>query len=255
MKKYFFLLLPFFFFSIIAWSQNVGIGTSAPAYKVDVIGKIHSTGDIYTDSYVGIGTTTPAYKLQVTDGSIAIFSSTDTKTWYFNYSATGNYFQLSEAGIPRLAVANGGNVGIGTTTPAARLDVNGLIHTSNNLAVDGTASVGGDLTVNNGKGILASYNGTQYKYYTQESSVHAVLGAFGTSIEGTIAWPSGLFTSPPNVLVGDITSTGGTVGTLFRVLLVTYDVTNNNCHFRLINTSNGSVDYNITWRISYIGSY
>ena len=228
-------------------AQNVGIGTSVPAYKVDVVGRIHSTGDIYTDGYLGIGTTTPAYKLQVNDGSLAIFNSSDVKTWYFNYSASGNYFQLSEGGISRLVVANGGNVGIGTTTPSAKLDVVGTAE------VTGDASIGGNLTVNNGKGIVRSWNGSQIKYYTQESTVHAVLGAFGTSIEGTIAWPSGIFTSAPQILVGDITSIGGTAGTLFRVQLVCYDATTSSCHFRLINTSNGAVDYNITWNIVYIG--
>ncbi|RZK40104.1 MAG: hypothetical protein EOO61_06740 [Hymenobacter sp.] len=228
-------------------AQNVGIGTSAPAYKVDVVGKVHSTSDIITDGYLGIGTTTPAYKLQVNDGSMAIFSSTDVKTWYFNYNSTSNYFQLSEGGINRLTVANGGNVGIGTTTPSAKLDVVGT------AGVSGDAAIGGNLTVNNGKGILRSWNGAQIKYYTQESTVHAVLPAFGTSIEGTIAWPSGIFTAPPRVLVGDITAQGGTVGTLWRVQLIPYDATTSTCHFRLINTSNGAVDYNITWNIVYLG--
>ena len=209
-----------------------------------MIGRIHNTGDIITDGYIGIDlttTTTPPYKLTVQDGSIAIFNSSDTKTWYFNYSSSGNYFQLAESGIPRLIVANGGNVGIGTTTPSSLLDV------------AGNAEINGNLTVNNGKGIVRSWNGTQIKYYTQESSVHAVLGAFGTSIEGTIAWPSGIFTTPPNILVGDITSIGGTVGQLFRVQLIPYDATTNSCHFRLINTSNAAVDYNITWNIVYLG--
>ncbi len=236
------------------FAQNVGIGTSVPAYKVDVIGKIHSTDNIMTDNYVGIGTTNPIYKLQVNDGSIAIFNSADTKTWYFNYSSTGNYFQLSEGGVPRMVALNGGNIGINTTAPAYKLDVNGTANVETNLTVGGNATVDGNLTVNNGKGIVRSWNGSQIKYYTQESSVHAVLAAFGTSIEGTIAWPSGIFTNPPQILVGDITSTGGSTGQLFRVQIVCYDATTNNCHFRLINTWNGPVDYNITWNIVYIGN-
>jgi hypothetical protein len=253
MKSIFLCLLLLASTGISVFAQNIGIGTSVPAYKVDVVGKMHSTGDIYTDQYIGIGTTTPPYKLTVQDGSIAIFNSSDIKTWYFNYNSSGNYFQLSEGGINRLTVLNGGNMGIGTTNPAYKLDINGTANVATNLTVGGTTAIEGNLTVNNGKGILRSWNGTQIKYYTQESSVHAVLPAFGTSIEGTIAWPSGIFTSPPNILVGDITSTGGSTGQLYRVQLVCYDATTTSCHFRLINTWNGAIDYNITWNIVYIG--
>ncbi|RYY30812.1 MAG: hypothetical protein EOP46_21215 [Sphingobacteriaceae bacterium] len=249
------LLMLFFAAATLSetFAQNIGLGTVSPAYKLDVVGKIHSSADILADGFVGIGTTNPAYKLTVQDGSLAIFNSSDTKTWYFNYSSTGNYFQLSEGGVARIAVANGGNVGINTTTPAYRLDVNGTANVETNLTVGGTTAVTGNLTVNNGKGIVRSWNGSQIKYYTQQSTVHAVLGPLGTSIEGSIAWPAGIFNTPPNILIGDITSTGGAVGPLYRVQIITYDATTNNCHFRLINTSNGSVDYNITWNIVLIG--
>ena len=72
---------------------------------------------------VGIGTTNPLYKFQVTDGPLALYNSTDSKAWFFNYASIPNYFFLSEDGITRLVVANGGNVRSGTSTPSAKLDV------------------------------------------------------------------------------------------------------------------------------------
>jgi hypothetical protein len=150
--------------------------------------------------------------------------------------------------------ASAQNVGIGTATPASTLDVNGTTNVASNLTVGGNTSVAGNLTVNSGKGILRSWNGTQLKYYTQQVSAHAVLGAFGTSIEYTLSWPAGIFNSNPTILIGDITSIGGTLGTLYRVQMITYDATATSCHYRLINTSNAAVDYTITWNVVFIGN-
>ena len=302
MKK---LSLVFFSIGIAvtaARAQNVGIGNNSPDHKLDVTGTIKASDDVIAARFIGAGTPIPLYKLHVTDGAIAITNSLDLKTWYFNYNSAGNYFQLTENAIPRLVIANGGNVGIGTNAPTAKLEVNGAARVATTLNVGGAASIDGNitaggsaaieqnitvggtatidgkitvggpatingnvtaggtvavegnLTVNNGKGVLRSWNSSQVKYYTQEATVQAVLGPLGTSGEGTIAWPAGIFTSAPNVLVGDITSIGGSTGPLFRVQIVTYDATTTSCHFRLINTSNSAVDYTITWNLVLIGN-
>jgi hypothetical protein len=240
MKKYYFVLQIFIFLSLRGFSQNVGIGNSSPIYKLDVNGIFHTANNAYVDGLLGVGTTNPSYKLQVNNGPIALFNTTDLKAWYFNYSTSG-LFYLSESGLTRLVVANGGNVGIGTTAPAAKLDVAG----------DGNVS--GNLTVSGNKGIIRNAAGNaQLRYYTRTASFTAILPAFGTSAEGSIGFSG--FTNPPQVMVGDIVSTGGTVGELFRVQLVIYDVTATGCHCRLINTSSGPVNYGITWNIICVGN-
>ena len=243
MKKIFITLQIVAALSVNVSGQNVGIGISTPVYPLDIQGNMHTYNNAYFDGFVGIGTTNPGYKLQVNNGGIAFYNSTDAKTWLFNYSSVSNYFYLSESGATRMVVLNGGNVGIGTSAPTAKLDV------------EGTANISGNLTVNGDKGVLYNNAGSApLKYYTRQAAFTAILGAFGTSVEGGIGYASAGFTNPPQVFVGDIVSTGGTVGELFRVQLVIYDVTATSCHARLINTSNGPVNYNITWNLICIGN-
>ena len=241
MKKSFIMLVIATGLSLTAIAQNVGIGVSSPIYKLDIAGALHASSNAYFDGIVGVGTTSPGYKFQVNNGAIALYNTTDAKAWTLNYTSGSNYFYLSENAATRMVIANGGNVGIGTTSPAVKLDV------------AGDANVTGNLTVSGNKGLLRNAAGSaQLRYYTRTAAFTAILPAFGTSAEGSIGFSG--FTNPPQVMVGDIVSTGGTVGQLYRVQLVIYDVTANSCHARLINTSNGPVNYNITWNIICIGN-
>lgn len=257
MKHVFVFLLSAGFFATAA-AQNVGIGTSLPNHKLDVVGSIHSSTNGYFDNAIGINTTnilSSTYKLQVNNGAIALYNTNDLKTWYFNYSSASNYFYLSEGGTSRLVVANGGNVGIGNANPSVKLDVSGSLNVVNNVTVGGVETVAGDIVVNGNKGIVRSTNGTQLKYYSQQAAFYAVgLPAFGTSVQVNIAWAAGLFNNPPKVMVGDIVTTGGTLGQLWRLQLIPYGVTATGCKAVIINTSNAAVNYDVTWNIICIGN-
>ena len=255
MKKNFFTLISVAL-AIGAIGQsggNVGIGTALPAYKLDVAGIINSSSDTYVGGYFGVGTKTPAYKIQVQDGSVALYNSTDSKYWVMNYSSSGNSFNINEDGTSRLVIANGGNVGIGTTAPSAKLDVNGSAEVNGALTVNGTASISGALTVKTNKGVMYSAAGsTPIRYYTRSAAFTLInLAAHSLSAEGSIGFSG--FTGTPQVFVGDIVSNGGTTGPLYQLQLVIYNVTSSGCKCRILNTSNSTINQNITWNIMCIG--
>jgi hypothetical protein len=163
-------------------NNNVGIGTAAPGYKLDVSGTGRFTQPVivgaptldghaatknYVDSTigggsgstvgywtmsganiynsnttgnVGIGTTNPSVKthIQATDARLRVdsttsgnipylqlFNSGDSKYGALGYDTTNEEFIFSPQGSIRMVIESSGNVGIGTTAPAYKLDVTG----------------------------------------------------------------------------------------------------------------------------------
>jgi hypothetical protein len=195
------------------------------------------------DGAVGIGTSTPSYKLQVNNGSLALYNSTDDKFWSIEYNSGANIFAIRENGTSRLAILNGGNVGIGTSAPTFKLDV------------AGSGNFDGPLYVNGDKGVVHNANSsTNLKVHLFTTlKFTAILGGHGLSGEGSIGFGGG-FTSPPRVFVGDIESTGGSAGELYRVQLIVYGCTTNSCKVRLLNTSPNPVNYDIYYNMVAIGN-
>ncbi|MBC7937661.1 MAG: hypothetical protein H7Y86_20115 [Rhizobacter sp.] len=226
---------------------NVGIGTNDPLYKLDVFGTSRITENLYVTGNIGIGTTTSNYRLQIDNGAMAIFNTTDNKVWAFNYNSSANYFQLTEGGIGRIVVANGGNVGINTTTPVSKLDVNGTMNVETNLSVGGNISMAGNGLLYN------AASSAKLRYFTKQVSFAVTaVGPHGIGPEGVISYTG--FTSPPVIIVGNLVSSSGSAGVLYKCELVVYDVTATSAKARVSNTSSTTITQSSTWNVVCIGN-
>jgi hypothetical protein len=174
-----------------ASTDNVGIGISLPASKLDVADTIQVTGDDAGSSSLFFG------------------DSSDTNAGYILYNHASNYMSFRTNGTGEdLRLDSSGNFGIATTSPTQKLDVNGNIQTSGNLII-GTSGNGIDFSATSGTGTSELFDdyeegtwsgaitdGTTDKtftgYYTKIGNTVYIKGGkeniqqSGTALSGTI---------------------------------------------------------------------
>ena len=120
---------------------KVGIGTTVPAEKLDVVGNIKLSGSLLipgtgTDFFsIQNLTTGNDSEVRLVVGDNALDGEADRLTiGAMNWAAGGAWY-------PRFTVMSSGNVGIGTTTPTTKLDVAG------DAKISGATTLQGDVTV------------------------------------------------------------------------------------------------------------
>lgn len=112
--------------SNLSFATAIGAGAFVTASNSIVLGR--TTGG--TLDNVGIGLANPTFKLHVVDaGNTGLRVQTNAGGGTVASFGGNGDFQVDAVNVPggRFIVQQGGNVGIGTATPQAKLDVNGII--------------------------------------------------------------------------------------------------------------------------------
>jgi hypothetical protein len=157
-----------------------------------------------SDGYVGIGTSSPSQLLEIR-GAAARIRITDTDTagttgieFVDSNSVVdaeieiGNgsqYFAIKTGGAEAMRIISTGGVGIGTSSPASTLDVNGTI-TGTSLDINGNADFSGNLN-------LSRSGGTSLTRTTNTDYI-AINSGSGTAFGSNIVLYAGSHASLPN---------------------------------------------------------
>jgi hypothetical protein len=126
-------------------NTNVGIGVTAPSYPLSVVGAGGSGLNQGAAEFANNGSDTAVRINNTSSGghTYTLFSSGAGSTL-----GAGNFnLYDATAGQPRLSVNSTGNVGIGTTSPEAVLNVVGNSPTNTQLHLQGSGNAGGGLRV------------------------------------------------------------------------------------------------------------
>ncbi|TAG53786.1 MAG: hypothetical protein EAZ27_10170, partial [Cytophagales bacterium] len=124
-------------------NKRLGIGTNAPANKLEVNGNI-TTSPATANQYVKSGGFMSNQIGQVSD-----FGANDVGM----YGIVGGHLRIVSGGANSIFVQNGGNIGIGTSTPNSKLDIaGGALLISNGFANNtarptvGTSRIAGEVS-------------------------------------------------------------------------------------------------------------
>ena len=154
-------------------SGNVGIGTTSPYAKL-MLSVAASASDVHA--------------LEITnntDASFAVYLRNNITT----LSAGGAGNMVFSNSSERMRITSGGNVGIGTSSPAYKLDVAGNIRTQDSLYVDNSAGTGGIFRVDGFSDYLYFYGDTSniagYRFGSDIVGIKMQIGTNGNVLIGT----------------------------------------------------------------------
>ena len=187
-------------------SGNVGIGTTSPAQKLEVAGQILMSGTTNASAYLGgiasswsgnaqyptlYGSDVSRWVMHINphisyvvsgsngyagamNGATVRFASDTAATTYWDHGIGVNSvgidrYSIGRTGVSLMAISSSGNIGIGTTNPAVRLDYGNSLNQAFHLHTNTTDYYGFNMTQYDGQGYstnIFSGNGGFIKFRT-----------------------------------------------------------------------------------------
>ena len=188
---------------------NVGIGTTSPGYKLDVVGTSTATTlSLGSNSYVAdpiantsAGTISLNYSTTANNNygiGLGAIRNSKYDMWFQTGNANGGGYRWYIGTTEKMTMDNIGNVGIGTTAPTQALEVNGV------LKVTGTYG----LAIGSTSGLNRIQYNTSYFQFMNSGDGYAEIRAGNASFSGSVGIGTTTPASPLTV-VGAIRSTTG----------------------------------------------
>lgn len=209
-------------------SGKTGVGTNSPNAQLDVLNTNPSASGVRIQAAGG-----QSYPiLDIRDGGGSSLSGIDAAGHFYGpdgsaagpaysffnslntgfFAPAGGNLAVTTNGSERIRIDGGGNVGVGTTAPGEKLDVNGALRVNGDILL-GNSSVAcagprtGAIRYNNGLGTLELCDGTVYKTIPAKNAMYIAGNTLNSSLTTSYTYYS--------ALMGQVTlsSTGFTSGT------------------------------------------